>query len=146
MAATSLRGEERIGLALAVLPATALAQPAPTQVERSRVRMARARIDQLVQEVLAEVRAAVRGQATAGLQVAAAARFRQLAEDSLAVEERKFLAGTSSNLAVAERQDAVASAQLAELAALLDYNKARAALLHVTGELLAARHIEVEAR
>ncbi len=124
----------------------ARASSAAVEVERSRVRMARARIDQLVQEVLAEVRAAVRGQATAGLQVAAAARFRQLAEDSLAVEERKFLAGTSSNLAVAERQDAVASAQLAELAALLDYNKARAALLHVTGELLAARHIEVEAR
>jgi len=119
------------------------ANRATQEIERRRRTMAETRRDQLRQEVWEEVRTAVRNQDSAARQVAAAARFRELAERSLDVEERKFLAGTSSTFFVTQRQEDVAAAQLAELSAVLDHRKARTALLHVTGELLATRRIEV---
>ena len=100
---------------------------------------------QLLQGVWFEVREAVRNQLGAERRVKAAARFRVLAEDSLAIEQRKFLNGTSQNLFVAQRQDALATARLAELDALLAHTRASTALSKVTGRLLSERHIELGA-
>jgi HAE1 family hydrophobic/amphiphilic exporter-1 len=101
------------------------------------------RREQLVQTVWLEVREAVRNQLGAERRVKAAARFRGLAEKSLEIEQRKFLNGTSSNIFVAQRQDAVASARLAELDALLGHTRASTTLHKATGRLLAERHIEL---
>ena len=119
---------------------------AAAEAERARLRIAGAARDQAVQNVWLAVRDAVRSQHTAALQVAAAARFRELATRSLEVEQRKFLNGTSSNFFVAQRQEELASAQLAELSAVLGHKKATAALLRATGQLLDERHVVIELR
>jgi len=125
---------------------TPLQRATAAAAEIARVSHAQAvlRREQVVQTVWLEVRAALRDQAGAQRQVAAAARFRELAERSLEIEQRKFLNGTSQNLFVAQRQDALASARLAELDALLVHNRASTALSRATGRLLADRRIELE--
>lgn len=100
-----------------------------------------ARRESLLQTIWFEVKDAVRNQDSAARQVAAAARFRQLAEQSLEVEQRKFLNGSSSNFLVAQRQEELAAAQVAELTALLAHQKASATFLLATGTLLTARAI-----
>lgn len=116
---------------------------AAAEIERTRHEVAATRRAQLVQEIWSAVRDAVRNQRSAARQVAAAAKFRELAEKSLEVEQRKFLNGTSSNFLVAQRQEELAAAQLSELSAVLGHTKATAALSRATGELLSARHIEL---
>jgi outer membrane protein TolC len=119
---------------------------AAAEIERARQRIAVVRRDQTLQDVWLAVRDAVRTQQSAALQVAAAARFRELSTRSLEVEQRKFLNGTSSNFVVAQRQEELANAQLSELTAVLGHKKATAALLRSTGRLLDERHIELEVR
>jgi outer membrane protein len=116
---------------------------AAAEIARVRHEQTTLRREQLVQGVWLEVRSALREQAGAERQVAAAARFRELAEKSLEIEQRKFLNGTSQNLFVAQRQDALANARLAELDALLAHNRASTALARATGRLLADRRIEL---
>jgi outer membrane protein len=119
---------------------------ANADIERAHQRVVRVRRDQSVQTIWLAVRDAVRNQRSAARQVAAAAKFRGLSTESLEVEQRKFLSGTSSNFVVAQRQEELANAQLAELSAVLGHKKATAALLRATGELLDARHVELDVR
>lgn len=119
------------------------ATAAAAEIARAQHAQAQLRREQQVEAVWLEVRTALRDKAGAQRQVAAAARFRELAEKSLEIEQRKFLNGTSQNLFVAQRQDALASARLAELDALLLYNRASTALARATGRLLADRRIEL---
>jgi outer membrane protein TolC len=86
----------------------------------------------------------VRNQQGAHRRLVAAARFRDLAEKSLEIEQRRFLASTSTQLAVAQRQDALVAARLAELDALLAHTRAATALHKATGRLLEERHIELK--
>lgn len=125
---------------------TPLQRATAAAAEIARIQHAQAglRREALVQTVWLEVRAALRDQAGAQRQVAAAARFRQLAEQSLEIEQRKFLNGTSQNLFVAQRQDALASARLAEINALLAHSRASTSLARATGRLLADRQIRLE--
>ncbi len=120
------------------------ASRAAAEIAQLRAEQTRTRQVQLVQKVWAEVRDAVRNQLSAERQVKAAARFRQLAELSLDVEQRRFLNGQSSNIVVAQRQEAVATSRSAELAALLAHNRATLALLRATGRLLPERRIEIQ--
>ncbi|HSR97299.1 MAG TPA: TolC family protein [Kofleriaceae bacterium] len=122
------------------------ATAAAAELERARQRIAQVRREQTVQDVWLAVRDAVRTQQSAAQQVTAAARFRDLSTRSLDAEQRKFLNGTSSNFVVAQRQEELASAQLAELTAVLGHKKATAALLRATGRLLEERRIELEVR
>ncbi|HEX7841167.1 MAG TPA: TolC family protein, partial [Kofleriaceae bacterium] len=122
------------------------ATSAAAEAERARQRIAALTREQAVQDVWLAVRDAVRTQQSAARQVTAAARFRELATQSLEAEQRKFLNGTSSNFVVAQRQEELASAQLAELTAVLGHKKATAALLRATGRLLDERHVEIEVK
>ncbi len=117
---------------------TAAAEIAKIQQQQTQLRK-----DQLVQTVWVEVRDAVRNQQGAERRLVAAARFRDLAEKSLEIEQRRFLTGSSSNINVAQRQDALAAARLAELDALLSHTRAATTLHKVTGRLLEERHIEL---
>jgi outer membrane protein TolC len=119
------------------------ATKAAAEIERTKQEVVATQREQLVQRVWFAVRDAVRNQRSAARQVAAAARFRELAEKSLEVEQRKFINGTSSNFVVAQRQEELAAAQLSELTAVLGHTKARAALARATGKLLSDRHIEL---
>ena len=97
-----------------------------------------------MQNVWFAVRDAVRNQSGAARQVLAAAKFRALSTENLDVEQRKFVAGTSSNFLVAQRQEELANAQLSELQAVLTHKKAAAALLRAMGTLLEARHVVLQ--
>lgn len=99
--------------------------------------------DQQLQRVWLEVRAAVRNQQGAERQVRAAARFRELAEKSFELERRKFVAGQSNNRSVAQAEDAVLQARLAELTALIGHTTAATAYHRATGRLLVERNIEL---
>ena len=117
---------------------------AQAEIERTRHAVATTNRDLLVQKIWADVRDALRNQRGASRQVLAAASSRKLAEQTLAIEQRKFLNGTSFNYVVAQKQDELANAQLAELTALLAHEKANAALARATGQLLDERHIELQ--
>jgi len=119
------------------------ATKAAAEIERTRHEVNVTRREQLVQEIWFAVRDAVRNQRSAARQVEAAAHFRELAEKSLDVEQRKFLNGTSSNFLVAQRQEELAAAQLSELTAVVGHTKAAAALARATGQLLDDRHIQL---
>jgi outer membrane protein TolC len=98
-----------------------------------------------VQAMWAEVRGAVRAKRAAALQVVAASESRVLAGDSLAIENKKLVAGASSSITIATVQERVAGAELAELQALIGNERARTALLLATGKLLDARHVKLVA-
>jgi outer membrane protein TolC len=119
------------------------ATKAAAEIERTRHEVNITRREQVVQEIWLAVRDAVRNQRSAARQVSAAARFRELAEKSLEIEQRKFLNGTSSNIFVAQRQEELAAAQLSELTAVVGHTKASTALSRATGMLLSERHIEL---
>jgi outer membrane protein TolC len=106
----------------------------------SRVRVQR---DQLLQTVRLEVHHAVRALATATRQVRVAESGRVLAEQSLDVEQRKFLNGMSSNFVIAQRQEELAQARLAEAAALIEHTKAMLELQRATGTLLQSRNVQL---
>ncbi len=114
---------------------------ANAEISRANERVAVANREQALQDTWNAVRAAVRNQSSAERQVLAAAKFRELATENLAVEQRKFTAGTSSNFFIAQRQEDLANAQLAELTAVLNHKLATVALLRAEGTLLAARSV-----
>ena len=120
------------------------ATAAAAEIERAKQRVAVANRDKAVQDMWFAVRDSVRGLSGAERQVYAAAKFRELATQNLELEQRRFLASQSSQLAVAQRQEELASAQLSELSAVLAHKKATAALLHATGRLLDERHVQLE--
>jgi outer membrane protein len=117
------------------------AATASADISRSNERIAHANREQAVQDTWAAVRDAVRNQASTERQVLAAAKFRELATENLAVEQRKFTSGTSSNFVVTQRQEDLANAQLAELQAVLSHKKALVQLLRAEGTLLDARNV-----
>src|SRR6202000_1126588 len=106
---------------------------ANAEISRSNQRIATANRDQALQDTWFLVRDAVRNQASTERQVLAAAKFRSLATENLAVEQRKFTSGTSSNFFIAQRQEDLANAQLAELQAVLAHKQAPVALLRAEG-------------
>jgi len=93
-----------------------------------------------------ELRTAIRALDTAERSVRAAARFRNLAERSLDAEQRKFMNGTSNNFFIAQRQDDLSRARLAELAALIGHRKAATALRASMGVLLDDRRVRLDVR
>lgn len=117
---------------------------AAAEIERARLKVAAVHRDQTLQDIWVAVRDAVRTQAGAARQVFAAAKSRDLSTKNLEIEQRKFLSGQSSNFVVAQRQEELAQAQLAEVTAVLGHKKATAALLRATGRLLDERHVSLK--
>jgi outer membrane protein TolC len=134
-----------VGLNLSWTPLNR-ATSAAAEIERARRQVAVANRDRAVQDIWFAVRDAVRAQASAERQVHAAATSRALSEKTLDVEQRRFLSGNSSNFFIAQRQEDLAAAQLAELDAVLAHEKAKAALLHATGRLLDERGVRLDVR
>jgi outer membrane protein len=100
--------------------------------------------DQLLVTLRTQIREAIRAIDTAERQLFASAKFRDLAERSLDVEQRRFLNGLSSNFIVAQRQAELAQARLAEVAALIQHEKASSDLQLATGQLLEARGLQFD--
>lgn len=119
------------------------ASSAVAEIERAKERIAVVNRDKAVQDMWFAVRDSVRNLRGAERQVLAAAKFRDLATQNLDLEQRRFLASQSSQLFVAQRQEELAAAQIAEVSAVLAHKKATAALLHATGKLLEERNIQL---
>jgi outer membrane protein len=100
--------------------------------------------EQLLVGLRSQIREALRSIDTAERQLHASARFRDLAERNLDVEQRRFLNGLSTNFLVAQRQSELAQARLAELDALIAHEKATSDLQLATGELLETRHLRFD--
>jgi outer membrane protein len=100
--------------------------------------------EQILLGVRGQIREAMRAIETAERQLHASAKFRDLAERSLDVEQRRFLNGLSSNFLVAQRQAEVAEARLGELEALIQHERASSDLQLAMGELLEARQLKFE--
>jgi HAE1 family hydrophobic/amphiphilic exporter-1 len=94
--------------------------------------------------VTTEVHNAITALDTAAGRIQAARAGLAAAETQLRAEQDRFSAGLSTNFFVLTRQNDLALAQLAEIAALTDYRKAQAELGRATGSLLRDRHISIE--
>ncbi|MBV8758118.1 MAG: TolC family protein [Deltaproteobacteria bacterium] len=116
---------------------------AAAEIEREHGKAMMLKRDQALQDIWAAVRDAVRTQTGAARQVFAAAKFRTLSAKNLEIEQRKFLTGQTSNFVIAQRQEELAQAQLAELQAVVAHKKAQAALLRATGRLLDERGVKL---
>jgi outer membrane protein TolC len=103
-------------------------------------------LEQVRVNLYAELRNDLRNLDFAARQVRAAAKFRDLAQRALDAEQRKFLNGNnmSNNILVALKQDSLAQAQLAELAAVIAHHKASTAIDAAMGVLLEQRGIDVK--
>jgi len=73
-----------------------------------------------------------------------ASKSRTLTNQSLEIENRKYLNGNSSNGAIAKLQNDLATAELAGLGALRHHAQAQTTLLLATGQLLDKRHVKIE--
>ena len=90
-------------------------------------------LDQVRQRVAVEVRNAVAAVNSASERIEAARAARVAAEVALQAERDRLDAGTSNTFFIITRQNELAAAQLAEVAAMADYRKAQSELARATG-------------
>lgn len=88
------------------------------------------------QEVIAQVRDAVRGLEAGAKSIAAAVKARELAERNLDAELKKFANGMSTNYQVLQIQEDLARAQVSELQSRVWYRLAMVAYQVAVGDLL----------
>ena len=115
-------------------------QLAATRYQRDR---SGAQLDALKQEITRQVRFAVRALEDGAAAIDAAVASRRLAVRNLEAEQTKFDNGLSTNFQVSEIQDALASAQFAEIQARVGYRKAIATYFASTGTFLEAKNVEI---
>jgi outer membrane protein TolC len=97
----------------------------------------------LEQQIATQVRQAVRAVETSYQQIEAAGIAKQLAEEQLNAEQKKFNNGLSTNFKVLDFQESLASAQNKYTQAIVSYNKALIALDEALGLLLQRQNIVV---
>ena len=100
-------------------------------------------IQNLEQVIITQVKQAVRGVETSYKLVEATKIARELAEQQLDAEQKKFNEGLSTNFQVLNYQESLASAQSRETQAITGYNQALVGLDQVTGVTLQRHNIEV---
>jgi len=116
------------------------AQLAQTQISKRQLIMNRTRTEQ---NIIVQVRNSVEALETNRQRVETAKISRQLAEEQLDGETKRFQAGMSQNFYVLLRQADLATAQGAELQALISYKKAIITLQQNMDNLLEANDFEV---
>ncbi len=110
------------------------------QSELTREAAARS-IDNLIQIVELDVRAAYTEVARSRAQIDASAVTRELQEELLRTESEKFAAGLSTALDVAQVQRDLLNARISEVRAVIDFRKSLVELYRMEGTLLARRGI-----
>lgn len=134
--------DARVALQLAIPLGNRAARAAAASAE-SIERQAAADLLRAKKAVRAEVLDAAAVLDTAGQRIAAAEAEREAAEVQLSAERERYAVGLSTNFLVLTRQNDLARARLAEIAARTDYRTAQTELGRATGSLLAARGIVV---
>jgi HAE1 family hydrophobic/amphiphilic exporter-1 len=119
----------------------ARAQVAAAEADRRRIATTMAGVHE---RIAAEVLNAATALDTADGRIQAARAGLVAAETQLRAEQDRFAAGLSTNFFVLTRQNELAAAQLAEIAALTDYRKAQTELSRAKGSLLEDRNIRID--
>jgi outer membrane protein TolC len=104
-----------------------------------------ARLRDLEARIALEVRQAVRSVQAAIKRIEATRVARELQDEKLQAEQKKFAVGTSTNFQVLEFQKDLTEAKTDEIRAIIDYNKALVALEQAKGTLLKKRGLHVSA-
>lgn len=121
-----------IGFSL-TLPIGNTAAKQDVVIARAQRRQTATTIEQAKQQIAVEVRNAIASITSASQRIDATKAAREAAEIQLQSERDRFEAGASNNFFVLTRQNDLAAAQLAEIVALTDYQKARSELARATG-------------
>lgn len=125
----------------------------PLQNRTARARKAIADLDleqgrnelsELEENVIVEVRSAVRGVRTAAQQIESTRASRGLAERNLDAERKRYENGLSTSFQVLEIQEDLTAARSREVAAIASYRRALAEYWRATGRLLEAEGVEFE--
>ncbi len=101
-------------------------------------------IEQLEQQIIVDVDNASGQIVTSRQRIASTREARRLARESLDAGEERLRAGTGTTFVVLELQKKLAEAELAELRAGADYNKAVSEYLRQTGTTLREHHVVLE--
>ena len=107
-------------------------------------RLAQTRIDATAQQIALEVRTALNQVEMNQAHVETAGKSRDLAQQTLDAEQKKYESGVSTLFFVLQDQTNLAIAQTNEVQALANYNKSLAALDRATGQTLSRNRIEIE--
>ena len=118
---------------------------AEEQLARARYALDRGEVQlaALRQEIIRQVRFAVRAVEDGAAAIDAAVAASKLAVRNLEAEQTKFNNGLSTNFQVSQIQEALATAQLSEIRARVDYRKALAAYYSATGTYLQSKSVEI---
>lgn len=119
---------------------TAQATYGQTLIDEKRLRLEKARTEQLIQ---AQVRNAMQGIETARQRIQAAEVSARAAKEKLDSEIRLYQNGESTNFLVLTRQNEYADSRRRSVVARLDYNKSVARLEQALGTTLSSRQISV---
>ncbi|HSR67261.1 MAG TPA: TolC family protein [Acidobacteriota bacterium] len=103
---------------------------------RIRERQNLSRLKNAQQGIIVEVRNAFEGLKTQGKRLESARLARELSEEQLRGENRRFQAGFSTNFQVLRFQRDLTSAEAQELRALIDYEQAVTALMRATHQII----------
>jgi len=98
----------------------------------------------LENDIITEVKAAVREVETNLRRIDTNRQARELAEERLSAEEKRFELGLGRSLDVLEAQKDVTSAESAELRAIIDYNVSLVDLAKAQGTLLAKSGVAIQ--
>jgi HAE1 family hydrophobic/amphiphilic exporter-1 len=99
---------------------------------------------QIMQGIEVEVRNAVQTVELTTMRIEAAKAATEYARQQLVGEEKKFAAGLSTTFFILDRQNQLTQAQLTELQARADYNKAVAQLQRVMSTTLSSNSLEIK--
>jgi outer membrane protein len=136
---------EQIGTLRAVTAQVALTFEAPLdgtrqRTERTRaelaVKVARDRLDAVLQQVVAELDAAQQRDAAARRRIDLSDRTLEIARTQLGAEEARFRTGSATALQVREAEEQVRSAELRTVRARVDLALAHLTIAHLTGTLI----------
>lgn len=119
---------------------TAEANYGQTRINEKRLRLERARAEQLIE---AQVRNALQGIETARQRIAAAEASARAAKEKLDSEIRLYQTGESTNFLVLTRQNEYADSRRRAVVARLDFNKSVARLEQALGATLSTHKISV---
>ncbi len=134
---------QRIGAFLSV-PINNRQAQADYGVEQLQLRQTRLTTQKSLNQVVVDISNNVIAIQQARVRYAAAVKNRELEQQLLDAEQRKFLLGASTPYNVTQQQRDLASANATVLAALNGYITARVALDQATGSTLEANHVSID--
>lgn len=128
-----------LGLPILNIGARAAAKQAEYDVS-----LARELEEQTRQNIVLDVRAAVRAIDTAAKEITASRTAREAAEQNVEAERRRYENGLSTNFQVLQIQQQLSSARASEIQALVAYNSAVVAYHRAIGDLLDVASIRID--